>query len=248
MSGLADPAAKTVRPAFYAIGDGTGGLRDWLSLLHIPYTAWHLSYVAMGAALAGHLRHDRLGWTLLAFFLGLGLGAHALDELRGHPLCTGISDRLLMGVAVVAIGAAAAIGWFVGGARVLPFIVVGALLAFAYNLEWFNGAVHNAIGFALAWGAFPALTGYYAQHWTIRAAAVVIAVAAFALTLGQRALSTPTRWLRRQVTTVTAVATLPDGSEQPLTSSDLMRPLEQALRAITLGVVLVAVALVIAAS
>lgn len=247
MSRVADPAARPFRPAFYASGKGTGGLGDWLSLLHLPYTAWHLSYVAIGAAVAGHLRYDRLGWTLLAFFLGLGIGAHALDELRGHPLRTGISDRHLVAVAVVTIGTAAAIGWVVGGARLLPFIVAGALLAFAYNLEWFGGAVHNAIGFGLAWGAFPALTGYYAQHWTIRAAGIVIAVAAFALTLAQRALSTPARWLRRQVVAITTVATLHDGGEQRLASSDLMKPLEQALRAIACGVVLVAVALVIAA-
>lgn len=248
MSRVADPTAKPPRPAFYAIGKGNGGVGDWLSLLHLPYTAWHLSYVAIGAGLAGQLRYDRLGWTLLAFFLGLGVGAHALDELRGHPLRTGISDRQLITVAVVTVGAAAAIGWLVGGARLLPFIVAGAFLAFAYNLEWFGGAVHNAVGFALAWGAFPTLTGYYAQHWTLGATAIVIAVAAFALTLGQRALSTPARWLRRQVTTVTTVATLPDGTEQRLAPSDLIKPLEQALRAIACGVLLVAVAVVIAAS
>jgi hypothetical protein len=243
-----DVAVEPLRPAFYAVGKGKGGLGDWVSLLHLPYTAWHLSYVAIGAALATPLRYDRLGWTLLAFFLGLGVGAHALDELRGHPLRTGISDRRLVVVAVIALVAAAAIGWLVGGLRVLPFIVEGGALAFGYNLEWFGGAVHNAVGFGLAWGAFPTISGYYAQHWTIGAAAIVAAVAAFALTLAQRALSTPARWLRRRVTGITTVATLADGSEQHLTSSDLTKPLEQALRAIACGVVLVAVALVIRAS
>ena len=248
MSRAADSVTKPLRPAFYATGEGSGGIGDWISLLHLPYTAWHLSYVAIGAALAGPLRHDRLGWTLLAFFLGLGIGAHALDELRGHPLRTGIPDRQLLAVAVIAVGAAAAIGWTIGGLRLLPLIVVGAALAFGYNLEWFGGLVHNAVGFGLAWGAFPVLTGYYAQHWTMSAAGVAAAAAAFALTLAQRALSTQARWLRRQVTTITVVATLSDGGEQRLTSSDLMQPLERALRAMACGVVLVAVALVIAAS
>lgn len=248
MSRAGGVAADPPRPAFYSTGKGKGGVGDWLSLLHLPYTAWHLSYVAIGAALAAPLRFDRLGWALLAFFLGLGVGAHALDELRGHPLRTGIPDRLLAVVAAVSIAAAAAIGWLVGGLRLLPFILVGAAIAFAYNLEWFGGVVHNATGFGLAWGAFPTLTGYYAQHWTIGAAAVFAAAAAFALTLAQRALSTPARWLRRRVTGVTTVATLVDGGEQQLTSSDLTRPLEQALRAIACAVVLVAVALVIVAS
>ncbi|HEX7106394.1 MAG TPA: hypothetical protein VF218_10540 [Acidothermaceae bacterium] len=247
MSRPRDVTVGSPRPAFYAFGNGDGGPGDWVSLLHLPYTAWHLSYVAIGAALAAPMRYDRLGWTLLAFFLGLGVGAHALDEVRGHPLNTGIPDRRLLAVAVAAIGAAAAIGWLVGGLRVAPFIVVGASLAFAYNLEWFGGFAHNAIGFGLAWGAFPTLTGYYAQHWTVSVSAVVASAAAFALTLGQRALSTPARWLRRRVVAVTSIATLADGGEQQLTSSDLVRPLEHALRAITCGVVLVAVALVIAA-
>jgi hypothetical protein len=241
-------AVEPIRPAFYALGKGKGGVGDWVSLLHLPYTAWHLSYVAIGAALASPLRYDRLGWALLAFFLGLGVGAHALDESRGHPLRTGIPDPQLLAVAVISIAAAAAIGWLVGGLRLLPFIVVGAAIAFAYNLEWFGGAAHNAVGFGLAWGAFPTITGYYAQHWTISAAAVVAAAASFTLTLAQRALSTPARWLRRRVRVIATVATLADGREQHLTSSDLTRPLEQALRAIACGVVLLAVALVIVAS
>ncbi len=248
MSRAGGAAAHPIRPAFYATGNGNGGLGDWLSLLHLPYTAWHLGYVAIGAALATPLRFDRLGWALLAFFLGLGVGAHALDEVRGHPLRTGISDHRLLAAAVITVGAAAAIGWLVGGVRLLPFIVIGGLLAFAYNLEWFGGVLHNATGFGLAWGAFPTLTGYNAQHWTISVAAVVAAAAAFALTLAQRALSTPARWLRRRVATITAVAALADGGEQHLTSSELAAPLERALRAIACGVVLTAVALVLAAS
>lgn len=247
MSRAAQPAVKPLRPAFYATGKGTGGVGDWLALLHLPYTAWHLSYVVIGAVLASPLRYDRLIWALLAFFLGLGIGAHALDELHGHPLRTGISDRWLLSVAVITVGAAAVIGWVVGGLRLAPLIVVGVALAFGYNLEWFGGVMHNAVGFALAWGAFPAVTGFYAQHWTMSTAGVAAAAAAFSLTLAQRALSTPARWLRRDVSTVTTIAVLANGEQRRLTSSDLRKPLEQALLATALGVVLVAVALVIAA-
>jgi hypothetical protein len=72
------------RPAFYALAPG--GWRDYLTLLHPPYTAWHLSYVAIGATLAPHFHADRLGAAAAAFFLGLGVGAHALDEWQGRPL------------------------------------------------------------------------------------------------------------------------------------------------------------------
>lgn len=240
------PPAAGVKPAFYATGRGRGGWRDWLSLLHPPYTAWHLSYVAFGAALANPLHFDRLGATLLAFFLGLGIGAHALDELQGSPLHTGIPRWQLLGAAIASIAGAAVIGWFVGGLRLVPFIAVGAILAFGYNLEWFGGALHNGFGLAFAWGAFPLLTSYFAQTWSMSIAAVVAAFAAFCVTLAQRALSTPARWIRRSVQHAELTATLPDGSTTQLSSSEILRPLETALKAISWGMVALAVAAVLA--
>lgn len=244
---MSGPAPEPVaRPAFYAVGRGVGGWRDWWSLLHPPYTAWHLSYVAIGAALARPIEFGRLGWSLLGFFLGLGIGAHALDEAHGHPMRTGISDRALGTVAVVSIAGACAIGWMVGGVRLLPFIAVGALLAFGYNLEWFGGALHNAASFAFGWGAFPVLTGFYTQHWSISAGAIAAAAGACALTAAQRVLSTPARLLRRSVRDVRASITLDGGTTTQLAASDLLRPLEHALRALSWGIVALALGLVLA--
>src|SRR3954449_6927455 len=95
---------RVERPAFYALQPG--GWRDFLTLLHPPYTAWHLSYVALGAAVAPVLHADRLAAALLAFFLAVGVGAHALDELNGRPLCTHLSDGMLIGLAAVTLTAA----------------------------------------------------------------------------------------------------------------------------------------------
>src|SRR3954454_12522589 len=110
-------------PAFYALRPG--GWRDLLTLLHPPYTIWHLSYVAFGAVAAPELHGDRLAATLLAFFLGVGVCAHALDELNGRPLRTLLSDGVLVGLAAVSLAGAVAIG-IVGAATVsvglLPFI------------------------------------------------------------------------------------------------------------------------------
>jgi hypothetical protein len=236
-----------MKAAFYATGHGSGGWRDWLSLLHPPYTAWHLSYVAIGAALARPLRFDRLGWSLLAFFLALGIGAHALDEMHGGPLHTGIGRRRLFSAAVLTIGAAAAIGWLVGGLHLLPFIVIGAALAFGYSLEWFGAVLHNAVGFGVAWGAFPLLTGYFAQHWSISIGALIAALGAFGLSVAQRTLSTPARWLRRSVREVSATVTLVGGENAELSASDLLRPLEAALKTISWATVAIAAALVLAA-
>jgi hypothetical protein len=218
---------QEVRPSFYALRPG--GWRDYVSLLHLPYTAWHLSYVAAGAAIAPRFHLDRMWWALLAFFLAMGVGAHALDELKGRPLRTQIPSRVLVALAVAGVAAAAAIGigaavaW---GYGLLAFIVVGAVLVPAYNLEL---ALHNDVGFALAWGAFPALTGYFVEAQTLRLDAVALALYAFALSLAQRALSTPVRRARRESGTTA-------GTE----------PLERALRLLTLAAVALSVALVAA--
>ena len=239
--------ASGERSAFYAVGRGTGGLGDWVTLLHPPYTLWHLSYVAIGAAVMPDLVLWRLAGTLLAFFLAVGIGAHALDELHGRPLGTGISSGLLTATAVASITAAMVLGLVYGGWKLLPFVIAGGILVYAYNLELFGGVLHSDVWFAVAWGAFPVLVGAYAQHWTLSLAAGVAAAAAFFLSLGQRALSTPARMLRRRVNEVAVRLSFPDGSEAELGRADLLAPLERALRYFVCATSAVAVAMVLAA-
>jgi hypothetical protein len=162
---------ETQRPAFYAAK--RGGWRDWWTVLHPPYTAWHLSYVVIGATIAPHVHVSRLVGTVLAFFLAVGVAAHCLDELHGRPLRTLIPGRVLVAATVVSLTGAVAIG-VIGvvsvGVVLVPFIVVGPLLVMAYNAELFGGVVHTDAGFAAAWGAFPVLTAYVAQAGTLRPA------------------------------------------------------------------------------
>jgi hypothetical protein len=188
-----------VRPAFYALE--RGGWRDYVTLLHPPYTLWHLSYVAVGAGLAPLLDGWRLAATFAAFFLALGIGAHALDELAGRPLRTTIPRGVLAGLAVVTIAGAAAIGIVVALAFslwLLAFVATGSFLVVAYNLELFGGRFHTDLWFGLSWGAFPVLTAYFAMAGRIRADAAVAAAFATLLSLAQRALSTPVREIRRR--------------------------------------------------
>ena len=235
------------RPAFYALAPGSW--RDWWTLLHPPYTVWHLSYVALGAATVDRLDLYRLGMTLLGFFLGVGLAAHALDELRGRPLGTSISDGMLIAVGIVALLGAAVVG-IVGVVQVSAwlavFIVVGTFLVLAYNLELFGGAFHSDLWFALAWGAFPALTGAFAQDGRASVAAVLVAAACVALSAAQRALSTPVRRLRRSVVRVEGAITLRDGSSEPVDIPALRRAPEAALQLLSLAVPLLALGSVVA--
>ena len=233
------------RSAFYAVGRGTGGLGDWLTLLHPPYTLWHLSYVAIGAAVMPPLVLWRLAGTLLAFFLAVGIGAHALDELHGRPLGTGISTTVLTITGIVAITAAMVLGLVFGGWKLLPFVIAGGVLVYGYNLELFGGALHSDVWFGIAWGAFPVLVGAYAQHFTLSLAAGVAAVAAFFLSMGQRALSTPARMLRRRVSGVAVRLTFTDGTQSELGRAELLAPIERALRYFVCATSAVALAMVL---
>src|SRR5262249_4892507 len=123
VGGQAVTEAETTesRPAWYALA--SGGWRDYVTLLHPPYTAWHVSYVVIGGCLASSVAWGRLGAAAAAFGLAVGVGAHALDELRGRPLRTRIPDGVLVGLAAASIGAACAIG-LVGAVSFRPWLLV----------------------------------------------------------------------------------------------------------------------------
>jgi hypothetical protein len=231
-------------PSFYA---HSGVWGDWWTLLHPPYTLWHLSYVGIGAAIAPAVDGARLLATVAAFFLAVGIGAHALDELNGRPLRTRISSGTLITTAGVSLAGAVVLG-LVGtrwvGLGLIPFIVVGGLLVPAYNLEWFGARLHTEFVFAASWGAFPVLVSYFTQMERLDAVAVIGAVAAFALSVAQRSLSSPARLLRRRVRRVGGEVELVDGEVIPLDATAMLRPLERALRATSWGLVALAVALV----
>jgi hypothetical protein len=221
---------EDVRPAFYALR--AGGWRDYVTVLHLPYTVWNLSYVALGASLAPHFRTERMVWTMVAFGLALGVAAHALDELNGRPLKTRIPNAALVSLAAVALAGACAIG--VGAAiewgyGLLAFVAIGAFAVPAYNLEWFGGAIHNAWGLALCWAALPILTAYFAEAGTLRPDAVLAAGFGTGMILVQRALSTPVRHARRTLGTTAGV-----------------EPMEYALRVLPWANILLGAALVTA--
>jgi hypothetical protein len=236
---------ETDRPAFYALE--SGGWRDYWSLLHPPYTLWHLSYVVIGASLAADVNVRWLLETLGAFLLAMGLAAHALDELNGRPLRTQISDRVLKAIAVVGLAGAIALGidgTIEASAWLWVFIVAGGFIVVAYNLELLGGAFHSDLWFALAWGAFPALTAFFAQTGRITVTAVGAAGACAMLSAAQRVLSMPVRRLRRSVRDVRGELELADGTVERLDAASLRSAPERALRWLSAAVPLLALALI----
>jgi hypothetical protein len=233
------------RPAFYALR--SGGWRDLVTVLHPPYTAWHLSYVALGAAAAPTVHADRLGATIGAFFLAVGISAHALDELNGRPLRTRLTRASLIALGVIGLAGAVTIGVIgivVVSPLLAPLVLTGSLFLPAYNLELANGRFHNDTWFALGWGGFPAFTGYFVNALAVRPAGILVAAACCLLSVAQRRLSTPARELRRRTAEVIGEQRLSDGTVVELTRATLSAPLEGALSALWLALVLLAAGLV----
>ena len=234
------------RPAFYALR--SGGWRDYVTLVHPPYTLWHLSYVALGAGLASEFRWNRFWLVSAAFFLAVGIGAHALDELRGRPLQTRIPRAVLVGLGAltiaggVALGVAAAVSFDLW---LLLFVGFGGFIAVAYNLELFGGAFHGPIWFAASWGAFPVLTGYFTMAGRVRAEAVLAAAYAFLLSFAQQRLSAEVRLVRRRVVDASGVVTLRDGTTQPIDADRLLRAPETALQALAGATIALGLALLL---
>ena len=215
--GPARMSAPSARPSWYALE--TGGWRDYVTLLHPPYTAWHLSYVVIGGCLAPLVAWGRL------------------------------PSSALVGLAVVSIGAACAIG-VAGAIAFEPWLAalvpLGVFLVLAYNLELLGGRFHSDLWFGLAWGGFPVICGYAAVAGDLDVAALLAAAFAVLLSLAQRVLSNHVRFVRRSVAAVDGELELRDGSRERLDADLLIAAEERGLRLLAAASVVLAAALVVA--
>lgn len=234
----------SVAPAFYALAGG--GWRDTWTLLHPPYTLWHLSYVVLGAALAPMPDPRMVAGALLAFFLAVGIASHSFDELQGRPLGTRIPSSVLLGLGSLALAGAVALGAIAAsqlGAWFLVLVAVGAALVVSYGLE--IPVVHSDIGFALAWGGFPVIASAAANGAPVLAT-VAAAIGASLLSLAQRRLSTPVRRIRRKAEQVTGSVRYRDGTVEEIDAARLIGAPESALRIIWLAIAAISIGTLLA--
>jgi len=225
----------SVAPAFYALEGG--GWRDYWTLLHPPYTLWHLSYVLLGAALAPMPDPRIVAGALVAFFLAVGVASHSFDELQGRPLGTRIPSSVLVVLGSLGLIGAVALGIVAAamlGPWLLLLVAVGAALVISYGLEL--PVVHSDVGFAIAWGGFPVI-GSAAANGAAPLPTIVAAVGATLLSLAQRRLSTPVRRIRRKALDVSGTVRFRDGTTESLDRGALIAGPEAGLRLLWLAMV-----------
>ena len=227
----------TVRPTWYSGGDTWAG--ELWTMLHLPYTLMVLSFVVVGAALAPTISWSILGWSLLAYFLGLGLGAHLLDQVPGMgthyvrhwptwALWVGGFATLGAAIVIGVLGAALVLGW--------PFLIlvaVQAIFAIGYPLsKWFHGAFHRDSAFAISWGSLPFLVSFYAQSLTITALSIVVAIVFGAVAMAEIKLSRKSRRLRAEARDGS------DGAAPGNSPASSFRNLDRALMLLSVGTIL----------
>jgi demethylmenaquinone methyltransferase/2-methoxy-6-polyprenyl-1,4-benzoquinol methylase len=238
------PTPASLAPAFYAAPGG--GWRDYWTLLHPPYTIWHLSYVLLGAALAPSPDPKTVAGALVAFGLAVGVGSHAFDELQGRPLRTQIPSPVLVGLGTAALLVAVAIG-LIGatmfGPLFLLFVAGGASIVVLYGFE--VPFVHSDVGFAVGWGAFPVAATAFATG-AHPVPTVFAAFAAALLSLAQRRLSTRARSIRRRTARVSGEIVYSDGSAESVDAQALIGAAEGALSILWIALFAVSLAVLLA--
>jgi hypothetical protein len=232
-------------------------LREFYTILHLPYTSMVLSYVLIGAALSPTLFQNRLALTLLAYFLGLGISAHALNELNARHWGSALGRNdleiafLLPMMAALSIGLYgvyvlynASNGWqFVPAGVLLLFIVLETFFLFAYNVDYSEGKFHNDVSFAFSWGFLPFLTSYYVNALTITISTVLIGLAVAATAMIEINLS---RWCKdfRRRSNVAEIR-FEDDTSLRLSTGGLIGNPEKALKLIVIAVDLLGIGLLV---
>jgi len=239
--------------AWYARGGGSK-LGEFYTILHLPYTSMVLSYVLIGAMLSPTIYPDRVLLTLLAYFLGLGLSAHALNELHAAHWTKALGRNELIVIFALPLGGALIIGIY---GTVKLFAVFGSALAsvtlmtlilfeifflFAYNTEAFNGRFHSDAAFAFSWAVLPTLLSYYVNSLRITAGVVLVALAMAATAGIEINLSRWCKDLRRR--SALTELQFADGTQQNMSTPDLTARPEKALKLIVVVVDMVAIGLV----
>jgi hypothetical protein len=220
-----------------------------INLLYLPYTGMVLSYVVIGAMTAPVLYIDRLGAALLAYFLGLGVGAHFLNEADGRHAQTGLSPRALWAIGLAALAGATGIGLYYALSVtlwLLPLIAAQVFFVLAYNVTRIGGTrFRGDAWFAVSWAALPFVTSHYLQTQTLTWGTGLLALALALTAAIQAGLS---RWLKswRRGPPLAGLVLRATPVPIPYTTGELIERPERALRLVALLVVVLALAFVVA--
>ena len=238
--------------AWYARGGSR--VHELYTIMHLPYTSMVLSYILIGAMFSPTIYLDRVVLTVLAYFLGLGLSAHALNELHAAHWTEALGKSELTVLFVVPLIGAFSIGAYgtlqllavsrsiLPPALLVTLILLETFFLFAYNIDAFGGRFHGDFSFAFSWAALPTLISYFVNALTITAAALFVALAMAATASIEINLSRWCKELRRR--SALSELQFADGTRQRMNTLELVAGPEKALKLIVVVVDMIAISLI----
>jgi hypothetical protein len=151
---------------------------DYFTLLHLPFASTLISYAIIGSAMAPSISAARLAVALVAVFFA-HQGSHYLDEIRGHPWNTKISNRTLyaLGFIFLAIGIAAGVYLLITVSFMLIlFFIPMVFFPIAYSMELWRGLFHRPLSFGIS-SALVCLGSYFLQSLSISLSSLLMSLA-----------------------------------------------------------------------
>ncbi len=159
--------------------------RAFIGMLFLPYTGMCISFTIIGSMLSESISWDRALSIFIIYFLGLGVSAHAADNLgskRNKPWGNFFSILELRLMVVIGLS----VSYLLGIYYIITFVpllliiaIIEGFFLFAYNFELFNGFFHNNFWFAISGGSLPLLAGFVIQTNSISILSLIASIGAF---------------------------------------------------------------------
>lgn len=176
------------------------------TILHIYYTLMCISFLTVGFAIQKPVNYEVMGATALAYFLGLGIAAHCLDQLpgMGSRYVRYLSVRELLALSILSLTGAIGIGIYymlkLQAWHLLWLIPLQTFFAITYPAaKLFRGFFHNDFWFSVSFGAIPVLIGYYMNNLSFSLIILPFALLCALISAIEITLSRHARKLRREL-------------------------------------------------
>jgi hypothetical protein len=159
--------------------------RAFIGMLFLPYTGMCISFTIIGSMLSESIAWDRALSIFIIYFLGLGVSAHAADNLGSKKIKPWGNFFSTFELRLMVMGGLS-VSYFLGIYYIIIFVPLLSIIAiiegfflFAYNFELFNGFFHNNFWFAISWGSLPLLAGFVIQTNSISILSLIASIVAF---------------------------------------------------------------------
>jgi hypothetical protein len=159
--------------------------RAFIGMLFLPYTGMCISFTIIGSMLSESIAWDRALSIFIIYFLGLGVSAHAADNLGSKKIKPWGNFFSTFELRLMVMGGLS-VSYLLGIYYIIIFVPLLSIIAiiegfflFAYNFELFNGFFHNNFWFAISWGSLPLLAGFVIQTNSISILSLIASIVAF---------------------------------------------------------------------